>query len=85
MERLHPMMKYGNFIEVYNKIIMCMGDFRLIHLFQDSKYLVKNFGARAHLQHWLLRPCHGYTFYMADHEISILLAFINTHAILGMT
>ena len=36
---------------------MCMGDFRLMPLFQDSKFLVKNVGARAHLQHWLLRPC----------------------------
>ena len=38
---------------------MCMGDFRLMPLFQDSKLLVKNVGARAHLQHWLLRPCGG--------------------------
>ena len=27
---------------------MCMGDFRLMPLFQDSKFLVKNVGARAH-------------------------------------
>ena len=35
---------------------MCMGDFRLMPFFQDSKFLVKNVGARANLQHWLLRP-----------------------------
>ena len=34
-----------------------MGDFRLMPLFQDGKFWVKNVGARAHLQQWLLRPC----------------------------
>ena len=47
---------------------MCMGDFRLMPLFQDSKFLVKNVGARAHLQHWLLRPCLGETNYHTGPE-----------------
>ena len=35
---------------------MCMDDLRRIPLLQDSKLWVKNVGARAHLQQWLLRP-----------------------------
>ena len=36
---------------------MCMDDFRLVPLFQDNHFCVKNVGAWAHLQQWLLRPC----------------------------
>ena len=32
MERLHPMMKYGNFIEVYNNIKLWLGDSPIEHV-----------------------------------------------------
>ena len=51
-ERLHPMMKYGNFIEVYNNLVYIM---MIIHVAEMKKSITDNGGHKIQV----ITPCTG--------------------------